>query len=71
MTNSLPLVIGDKLQLTCPVWDDGEDHHPPTHLAATDDIVVVRGFRGQSIIVRHTRSAEEFLIWRGEFVKID
>lgn len=66
--------IGDKLQLTKDIWDDGdENHHPPGYIGLKGEVVVVRrvaygGKGGERVYVSHPDITDSsFLVYRNEF----
>lgn len=36
------LKVGDKVELTQSIYDDGEDHYPPGYLGLKGDIVIIK-----------------------------
>ena len=61
-------VEGSKLILIRDIYDDGEDHHPPSFLAYTGEVVVVKTVWGSGrLAVAHEGNTGAFSIYPGEY----
>jgi hypothetical protein len=61
--------VGQRLRITHPIWDHGEDHHPPGWIAQTNEEVIIRGVNANSLDVSHedVTDGRAFCVYRGEF----
>lgn len=62
--------VGDKVQLTTSIFDDGEDHHPPGWLAFSGEVLVVRKVHesGALAVSHEAITDSSFAIYPGEYV---
>lgn len=66
-TIEAPVSVGDQVQLTKSIWDDGEDHHPPGWLALAGEVLIVKAVRGDALAVAHEGADGAFLVRPNEY----
>lgn len=60
--------IGAKVRMLKDIFDDGEDHHPPSYLATAGEILVIRKCYSSCIRVSHEDVTDNwFRVFDGEF----
>lgn len=59
----------ERIQLTCAIYDDGEDHHPPGWLAQAGEIlfVVKRYDSGKLAVTHDPESGQSFSVYPNEY----
>lgn len=61
--------VGQRLILTDAIWDNVEDHHPPSYIANKGDLVIVRSVSASGILgVAHEHVTDSsFAVYPGEY----
>ena len=61
------LCVGGRVRLLKPIYDDGEDHHPPGWIATAGEVLIVKEVRGEVLAVAHEGNPGAFTIYPGEY----
>ena len=67
MCGTAELCVGARVRLLKSIYDDGEDHHPPSWLADAGEDVIVKAIRGDVLVVAHAGNPGAFTIYPGEY----
>lgn len=60
------LTIGAKVKLLTSIYD-GEDHHPPSWIAYTGEVLIVKRVFDGGLAVAHEGNTGAFLIYNREY----
>ncbi len=68
---SSELKIGDPVILTKSIYDDGEEHHAPSYIGYMDETVYIKEILGTNLAVAHKDNPGSFMIYEGEYKKVN
>jgi len=62
--------VGKFVRLTKSIYDDGEDHHPPSLIAQKGDLVKIKEIRSYGVMAVHHEDVTDgraFMVYSGEY----